>query len=198
LSLNSRRDYNVDLCGPTRADYHWQARAGEGFDAQSFRIDWECERATCPEGRTRIGWTTAVDKYGNEVIKVTFSAKECGPCTSRLRCIRSVKKCQRRTLSIRTEEPYLALQAARQRERTEDFIAEYARRAGIEGTLSRGIRTCAMRRTRYIGLARVHLGHVLTAVALNVLRLGEWFADVPRAKTRTSPFALLMADAIAA
>ncbi len=55
-----------------------------------------------------------------------------------------------------------------------------------------------MRRTRYIGLARVHLGHVLTAVALNFLRLGEWFADVPRAKTRTSPFTLLMADVVAA
>ncbi len=176
----SRRDYDVDLCGPTRADYHWQARAGEGFDAQSFRIDWEHEQAPCPEGRTSSGWTPAVDKYGNAVIKVKFSAKDCGPCASRLRCIRSIKRCQRRTLSIRTKEPYLALQEARQRERTEDFITEYARRAGIEGTLSRGIRTCAMRRTRYTGLARVHLGHVLTAVALNFLRLGKWFAEGTR------------------
>jgi len=38
----------------------------------------------------------------------------------------------------------------------------------------------------------------LTAAALNFLRLGEWIADVPRAKTRTSPFTLLMADSIAA
>jgi transposase len=92
---------------------------------------------------------------------------------------------------------YLALQEARQRERTDDFIKAYARRAGIEGTLSRGIRTCEMRCTRYSGLVRVRLGHLLTAVALNFLRLGEWFADVPRAKTRTSPFTLLMADVIA-
>ncbi len=92
----------------------------------------------------------------------------------------------------------MALHAARERERTEDFVEEYARRAGIEGTLSRGIRTCDLRRTRYTGLARVHLGHVLTAVALNFLRLGEWFADVPRTKTRRSPFTLLMIDARAA
>ncbi len=45
---------------------------------------------------------------------------------------------------------------------------------------------------------RVHLGHILTAVALNFLRLGEWFPDVPRAKLRTSPFALLMLDVAAA
>ena len=198
LLAESRRDYDVDLYGPTRADYHWQARADEGFDAQSFHIDWEHEQAMCPQGCISSWWGSARDKYGNAVIKVKFSTKDCSPCPSRLRCTRSAKKSQRRTLSLRTKEPYLALQEARQRERTTDFIAEYARRAGIEGTLSRGIRTCAMRRTRYNGLARVHLGHVLTAVSLNFLRLGEWFADVPRAKTRTSPFSLLLADAGAA
>jgi hypothetical protein len=30
-------------------------------------------------------------------------------------------------------------------------------------------------------------------VALNFLRLGEWFADIPRAETRRSPFVTLMA-----
>jgi len=134
----------------------------------------------------------------NKVIKVKFFAKKCGPCPSRPRCIRSGVKCQQRTLSLHTKEEYLALQEARQRERTEDFTQEYARRAGIEGTLSRGIRTCELRRTRYIGLARVHLGHIVTAAALNFLRLGEWIADVPRAKTRTSPFTLLMTDSAAA
>ena len=91
LLAERRRDDDVDLCGPTRADYHWQARAGEGFDAQSFRSDGECEQATCPEGRTSSGWTPAVDKYGNEVIKVKFSARDCGSRASRLRCIRSVR-----------------------------------------------------------------------------------------------------------
>jgi hypothetical protein len=55
-----------------------------------------------------------------------------------------------------------------------------------------------LRRTRYIGLARVRLGHMLTAVELNVLRLSEWFLETARAKTRLPPFARLMADAPAA
>lgn len=63
----------------------------------------------------------------------------------------------------------------------------------IEGTLSRGIRTCRLRQLRDIGLVTARLGHLLTAVALNFLRLGEWFADIPRAKTRRSPFVTLMA-----
>ncbi len=198
LLAESRRDYDVDLCGPTRVDRHWQARADEGFDAQHVQIDWEREQATCPAGHTSISWTPAIDNRKNEVIKIKFSTKDCAPCPCRSQCTRSTKTYPRRTVTIRRQEAYVALQAARERERTEDFVEEYARRAGIEGTLSRGIRTCDLRRTRYIGLARVHLGHVLTAVALNVLRLGEWFADVPCAKTRTSPFTLLMADACAA
>jgi transposase len=70
-------------------------------------------------------------------------------------------------------------------------------RAGIEGILSRGVRTCALRQTRYVGQARAHLGHVCTAAALNFLRLGEWLSDRPRARTRCTPFAKLMADPVA-
>jgi hypothetical protein len=55
-----------------------------------------------------------------------------------------------------------------------------------------------LRRTRYIGLRRVHLGHILAAVGLNLLRLGEWFLEAARAKTRLTPFARLMAHAPAA
>jgi hypothetical protein len=55
-----------------------------------------------------------------------------------------------------------------------------------------------LRRTRYIGLARVHLGHILADVGLDVLRLGEWFLETTRAKTRLTPFAPVMADAPAA
>ena len=72
------------------------------------------------------------------------------------------------------------------------------RRAGIEGAISRGVRGARLRRTRYVGLPRVHLGHLLTAAGLNVLRLGEWFLATAWAKTRITPFARLMADAAAA
>jgi hypothetical protein len=39
---------------------------------------------------------------------------------------------------------------------------------------------------------------MLTAVGLNVLRLGEWFLETTPTKTRITPFARLMADASAA
>ncbi len=38
LLATSWKEYAVDLLGPVRPDVKWQARAGEGFDAQSFAI----------------------------------------------------------------------------------------------------------------------------------------------------------------
>ncbi len=52
-------------------------------------------------------------------------------------------------------------------------------------------RAFELRRTRYIGMAKTHLQHVLTAVALNVVRIITWLLGVPLAKTRTSQFARL-------
>jgi transposase len=198
LFVKRRDDYGIDLRGPTRLDDHWQARAGAGVDAQPFQINWDQQQATCPAGQTSISWTPAVDHRKNAVIKVKFSSKDCRRCDHIAQCIRSTKRYARRTLTIRPQPPYRALQTARQREATEAFQAEYARRAGIEGTISRKTRSLRLRRTRDIGLARVHLGHLLTAVGLNVLRLGEWFLETSRAKTRLTPFARLMAKAPAA
>jgi transposase len=198
LLVKSHDAYGVDLLGPTRLDYHWQAREGAGFAVQHFQIDWDGPHATCPAGKTSISWTPAVDNRGNPVIKVKFASKDCRRCDHIAQCIRSKKRYPRRTLTIRPQPQYQALQAARQREATETFQAEYARRAGIEGTISRGTRSTRLRRTRYIGLRRVHLGHILTAAGLNVLRLGEWFLETARAKTRLTPFARLMANSTAA
>jgi transposase len=194
LLVSSRAEYQVELVGPTRSDYHWQAREDTGFAVEHFQLDWERQQATCPEGHTSISWTPAKDKRTNDVIKMKFSTRDCGPCPSRSRCTRSQKKSPRRTITVRTHAEYHALGEARRREKSEEFTAVYATRAGIEGTLSRGIRRCRMRRIRYVGLRKAHLAHVLTAVALNVVRLGEWLAGQPRAQTRRSAFAMLMAD----
>jgi Transposase DDE domain len=129
---------------------------------------------------------------------VKFSSKDCRRCDHVAQCIRSKKRYPRRALTIQPLPQYQALQTARQREATEAFQAEYGRRAGIEGTISRETRSMRLRRTRYIGLRRVHLGHILAAVGLNVWRLGECFLETSRAKTRITPFARLMAAGAAA
>src|SRR5215467_9443512 len=95
----------------------------------------------------------------------------------------------RRTITVRPKDHYLALQARRAYVRRPEYAAEYARRAGIEGTISEGIRGHGMRRSRYIGLQRTHLAHVLTAAAITLTHVGAWLTDSPRAQTRHSRFA---------
>jgi hypothetical protein len=69
---------------------------------------------------------------------------------------------------------------ARQRQETAAINAQYAQRAAVEGTHSQGVRRGGLRRARSIGLAKTHLQHLITAVALNVVRLGEWWPGTPR------------------
>jgi transposase len=64
-------------------------------------------------------------------------------------------------------------------------------RAGVEGTLSQGVRGFGLRRRRCIGLAKARLQRVATAAAINVYLISDWLGDVPRAATRTPRFARL-------
>jgi transposase len=191
LLVASQRDYGVDLLGPPPANAHWQAHETSGFDISRFVIDWQAQQAICPEGCTSQRWIPSHDQHRNEVIKVRFAAADCRACPSHARCTRA----RARALTLRPHDQYLALLAARQRARTPAFTAQYAIRAGVEGTLSQGTRTFGLRRARYIGQARIHLQHLLTAAALNFARVGLWLTGAPHARTRQSPFVALLAPA---
>ncbi len=126
------------------------------------------------------------------MVKIKFSLLECRDCPSRTKCLTPRAKLPRRSLTIRPEEQYHALRAARERAASAAFAAEYAARAGVEGTISQGVRAFGLRRSRYIGLAKTHLGHLLTAVGINLARLSDWLAGIPRATTRRSPLRALL------
>ena len=190
--VSSQQDYEVDLCGPTRQDYHWQAREETGFEASQFVVDWQNECATCPAGQTSSSWTPAQDRRGNPVIKIKVAMQDCRPCPSREQCTHSQSAAPRRVLTVRPQEQYQALQAARQRQTTKAFKTTYAVRAGIEGTLSQGIRAFGLRQARYRGLEKVHLQQILTATALNLCRMHDWLTEQPRARTRQAAFVRLV------
>lgn len=48
--------------------------------------------------------------------------------------------------------------------------------------------------SRYIGLAKTHLQHVLTSVAMNITRIVSWLMGISHAHTRISRFAALAAN----
>jgi transposase len=154
-------------------------------------IDWEARQVTCPEGKTSVLWKPGKDRWGNEVIHAEFARRECLACPSRPLCTRATT--EGREMTLRPREQHEALQAARQQQETAEWKAEYAVRAGIEGTLSQGIRGFGLRNCRYIGLAKARLQHVATVAAINIHRVSDWLEGVPRAATRTSQFGRLAA-----
>jgi transposase len=125
------------------------------------------------------------------VIHTEFARRECRACPSRPLCTRATT--EDREMTLRPRELREALQAAWRQQETAEWKAEYAVRAGVEGTLSQGIRGFGPRRCRYIGLAKARLQHVATAAAINVYRLSDWVGSVPRAAARTSRFVRLVA-----
>jgi len=187
--VSSRNEHGIDLVGPVAASPGWQARAGTGFDLDSFAIDWDARTATCPQGRQSRPWEAGETPAGRTQFKVRFHAGDCRACASREACTR--RKTEPRALTLLPQAEYEALRAARLRQETAAYKEAYAARAGIEGTFAQGLRVSDLRHSRYLGLARTHLQQIIIAVALNLLRTLAWLQEVPRAPTRVSRFAAL-------
>jgi transposase len=163
--VTSVTEHQVQLVGPVELDSSWQARQAQGLALARFGINWEQHTVTCPQGHTSNHW------WERTLGK--------GP----------------RHLRMLSQTEHLDMQAARQRQTTADFKEHYAARAGIESTLSQAVRRCGYRATRYIGLAKTHLQHVLTAAAINLIRLADWFEMPSHTHRAPAAFAALMAPA---
>lgn len=181
--------FGVDLMGPVHPNTNWQSRANTGFDGRQFVVDWEREQVTCPEGKVSSKWRTAIDPHGKPVVRAHFSKRDCRPCPKRALCTKAAVK--GRCITMRPVAHQQAMERARQRENTDEFKQIYAQRAGVEGTISQGVRRLDLRHCRYRGATKSHLQHIATAAAMNILRLEDWLGGVEPAKTRISHFARL-------
>jgi len=99
-----------------------------------------------------------------------------------------------RTLTVYPQAQYEAQEQARTRQATESFKRLYGERAGIQGTISQGVRRIGLRQARYIGVARTHLQHVATAAAINIERIADWVMGERPEPTRQSPLRALYPD----
>jgi len=61
----------------------------------------------------------------------------------------------------------------------------------FDDTISQAVRAFGLRQCRYIGLAKTKLQHVVTVLAINIVRMDAWLTERPLAKTRRSAFASL-------
>jgi len=191
LLVRSRETLAIELIGPPRPNSAWQMKVEGGYGVDRFDIDWAHEQVRCPQGKLSSTWRPHVDRAGTPYILVSFAKADCDLCPARPSCTHA--KHQARRLRLHPRAEHEALKAARERLGTKEGRRLYARRAGIEGTLSQGVRAFGLRRSRYRGPVKTHLQHVATAAAINLERLAAWFQAIPRAATRTSRFAGLAA-----
>lgn len=187
LLVTSQKRHGITLVGPTRANNTWQTKVEGAYDLDQFVIDWEQQQVRCPQGHASTAWKEGVDTTGSPLILTYFRRKDCQACPARTLCT----KARRRVIGFRPRAQYEALRATRQRHASPEGKQLYNRRAGIEGTISQGVRAFGVRFCRYRGLAKTHLQQVATATAINLDRLANWFHQIPHAKTRTSRFASL-------
>ena len=185
LLVTAQTQHQIEVVGPPFGSYSRQRRAGEGYDLRAFVIDWEAQQAHCPQGYTSVHWRPGRDVSGDPVIRIWFDGATCRACPTRPACTSA--RGAPRQLTVRLQPQHEALQTARQRQETPEFTAQYALRAGVESSLSQGVRRFDLRRSRYLGFARTHLQQLLTATAMNIVRVIAWLRGEPLGEHRRPP-----------
>jgi hypothetical protein len=154
----ARRDHIVELVGRVKVDTGWQKKTAEGgFTQQDFTADWKSKHVTCPNGRISTRRRNDRSQAGLPVVRAQFSAADCRPA----RCARSAPG--HRTALAVDSRCVRRPSTKRSRLRVPSSRHQYARRQGVEGAISYGVRVFELRRSRYHGLAKTHLQHLLTA-----------------------------------
>lgn len=189
LLVHSRDEQGIILRGPTRPSQGWQPQVDGAYTIDQFAVAWDQQQVRCPQGHLSVAWWEHGGGQGSRPIIVAFDKQTCGTCPVRPCCPRA--KHTGRRLRLPPQDQYEALQAAQTWSASEEGQQLYKRRAGVEGTLSQGVRAFGRRRTRYWSLAKTHVQHVAIAAAINIDRIVAWLDDRPRALTRLSRFAAL-------
>lgn len=183
LMTAARAEHGIDLLGPMKASTSWQT-SESGYQLENFSIDWDGQQVTCPNGKGSSVWYSDRSPTGLPVIRVEFRNSDCKPCPARSQCTTSKRG---RRITLRPQIEHETIQRARADQATSAWRDRYAVRHGIEGTISQAVRSFGLRRSRYRGLAKTRLQHLLTATAINLARVDAWTLGTPFASTRTTP-----------
>jgi transposase len=165
---DGREEYGEDLIGPIRDVTTWQSKRSDGLTQADFHIDLIAGHVICP-----AVIEVPITKGPKGTRQAGFPAKLCQTCPLRERCYNG--KSDGRTL--RFGPAYEETQAARRRQKTEEFKTKYRQhRGGVEGCLSTLVHGHGIRRNRYYRRATNRTRALCTAAALNLARAAAWRA----------------------
>jgi transposase len=168
--LANHAELGIELLGPLKQEGGWQHETGYGVSA--FQVDWQKQQVCCPQGHLSQNWCPGRHNRGEEVIRVSFSAVTCHACPVKELCTKREKN-KGRILTLSPQPVHEARERRRAEQRATPFQERYALRAGIEGSLSEGIRRHGLRRARYRGQSKTQLQAIAIAAAINLVRIRQ-------------------------
>ena len=191
--LARHAERGIELVGPLKQEGGWQH--GTGYGMSAFQVDWDKQQVRCPQGHLSQNWCPGRHNRGEEVIRVSFSAVICHACPVKELCTKR-EKGKGRIVTLSPQSVAEARLCRRTQQGTPAFQQRYALRAGIEGTISEGIRSHGLRRARYRGQPKTQLQAKAIAAAINLVRIRQMLQRTslglsPRPKRPLSPFARL-------
>jgi hypothetical protein len=129
---------------------------------------------TTPATDPGVSATTAIQDrlIARDLVTFRFRVRDCRPCPPRDQCTKAANVNLGRSITIHPEPVHQARVNAHQAQQGNDWGKIYRLRAGVETTITQAVRGPDLRHSRYRGLAKNHLQNVLTAMALNITRLG--------------------------
>ena len=146
---------------------------GGMFSKQDFQIDLEAGKVTCPGGQTTTKYRMVKDgKKKRRVKAFVFAVEVCAACPLREQCTKNKKS--GRTIRLNYHEG--RLQEARKYQETEEFKEKYSNRPVAERTIA-DFKQHGGAKSRYIGIRKTKLQVVLTAVVVNIKKLGRWIFE---------------------
>ncbi|MFE9685408.1 IS1182 family transposase [Streptomyces sp. NPDC006285] len=168
LLESSAVHHQIQLIGPVKANGAWQKKEQTGFTRDDFTIDFDHRHVICPNGQTAKTWITPPAMAPYTVAR--FHPQQCNPCPDRSACTRGTSA---RTVNFLPRH----LHELQIRNRTDQQDLQwrqlYATRSGVEGTICEFVNGHQARRSRYHGLRKTHVQHVLTGIAINLERLAS-------------------------
>jgi transposase len=184
-NLANSQTHEIDLIGPLAPVSTPQDRIPDGITREQFEIDLENERVICPAGQHgEKHWKD------EDTVRYQFPKKICQDCMLRPRCCTG-----KGGRTIRVSPYHEQLQAARERQKTDEFKQDYHKhRSGVEGSLSALIRGNGLRVGRYVGQRKRHFQAVFTGCAANLQRVARWQAGKRPQKRGTSSWGLTSSD----
>jgi transposase len=152
----THQEQPVDLIAPL-------ARPDDpAVDKSAFAIDLAAKTATCPQGQT-VTAQAGSPKLGRPTLRFTFPRATCEACPLFKRCVKS--KTAGRTVQTHPYEAYL--QAARQRQQTDEFNDVYRLRPSVERKQAELV-DHGLRNTRYLGHPKRQLQRLWQGAVANL------------------------------